>query len=142
MREDILRLRRGTGIIYMISAVLHAAAMTFACLCLFGKLHVAVPPALWPKIFFAHFLVLILGRILYLTLGFQKAGIFYYEVLADFLVGIAVFIVLLSAIAFRLVSGQLSPWYTLAPSAFLFLYGFGLLQGRAFAAGPKLKTRP
>lgn len=139
MREDILRLRRGTGIIYMISAVLHAAAMTFACLCLFGHIHVAVPPALWPKIFFGHFLVLILGGILYLTLGFKNTGIFYYEVLADYLVGIAVFIVLLSAIAFQLMAGRLSPWCTLVPSAFLFLYGLGLASGRAFAAGPNIK---
>ena len=138
MRQDLLRLRRGAGIVYLAAAVIHAGEMIFATLYSLGRLHVYVPAQLWKELYYAHFLFLILGGLIYLGLGFKQCGIFYYEVLADFLVGVAAFVVLLTAVASLLASGRINPWFSLTISAFLAAYGLGLIQGRVFGFGPKL----
>ncbi len=136
MRKDILRLRRGVGFIYIIAGFIHASEMVFVSLNALHLLHLSFPPGFWPKFFFAPFLFLILGSLSYLTLGFRECGIFYYEVLADFLVGIAGFIVIFSAIAFTLRDNHISPWYSLVPSVFVLAFGLGLMQGRVCGFGP------
>lgn len=142
MRKDILRLRRGVGLIYIIAGVLHAGEMVFVSLNSLHILHLSFPAGFWLPFFFAPFLFLILGSMSYLGLGFSECGIFYYEVLADFLVGIAGFFVLFSVIAFTLRDHPVSPWFSLLPSVFVLAFGVGLRQGRTCGFGPKLQPLP
>lgn len=142
MRKDILRLRRGVGMIYMITAFLHAAEMVFVSVDAPRLLHLSLPAAFWLPFFFAPILFLILASMSYMVMGFRAAGIFYYEVLADFLAGIAVFVVLFSAVAFGLRGNAINRWFSLAPSAFVLAFGFGLVRGRTCGFGPKLQPLP
>ncbi len=135
-------MRRGTGVIYILAGLAHACLMVFASLYSLRRLHVYVSPELWKELYYAHFLTMVVGGLIYLGLSFKQSGIFYYEVLSDFLVGIAAFVILLTIVASLLVSGRVNAWFSLAPSSLLLAYGGGLISGRAFGFGSKVKLLP
>ncbi|MBI3552754.1 MAG: hypothetical protein HY077_09555 [Elusimicrobia bacterium] len=142
MGKDLLRLRRGVGLIYLLGGLIHACMMVYAALYSLGRLRVLIPAEIWKQFYFAHFLFLVLGSLVYLGLSFKQTGIFYYEVLADFLVGLTAFIVIMTGVALLLVSGRANPWWSLSMSGFLAAYGAGLMRGRVCGFGPKPPPLP
>lgn len=130
--QALLRIRRGVGWLYVVAGLLHAANMTFASLYALRKISFHVSAQTWTRLHFGHFLFLVGAPLLYLALSFHRERLFYYEALGDFLVGVAGYFVLLTAVAFLLVSGRVSPWLSLLPSAALLAYGAALISGRAF----------
>lgn len=128
----MLRLRRGLGVLFVIAGVVHAALMAAATLYSLGKIHVLVSARLWSELTFGHFLGLVLGSGLYLTLGYWRANEFYFEPLLDFLAGVAAFDLILTGTVFLLAKRLLPPFFSPVPSAFLIAYGAGLLSGRRF----------
>lgn len=123
-------IRRGLGIIYILSGLLHGAEMVFATLYSMGKIPLVVTARLWSQMYYAHFLFMVLAGGSFLALSYRRSGLFYPETLIDFLIGIGVFVILISLIGLALVRGLLNPWFSLVPSAFLAFYGYELLQGR------------
>lgn len=134
---SLAKIRRGLGVIYLLAAFIHAGEMTLAALYSMGRLPLIIGAGLWSELYYAHFLFLILGGLGYLALSFKRSGIFYYETLVDFLIGIAVFVVLLTLAGVVLVRGAVGPWWSLLPSAFLGAYGVGLLNNRRFGFGAR-----
>lgn len=133
---DLLRIRRGLGVIYLLSGLLHWAVMTMAALYSLGRISVVIGVGLWSELYYAHFLFLILASLAYLALSYRQTGIFYYEALVDFLIGIGAFVVLLSVAAVVLYKGLVTPWLSLVPGTFLVAYGAGLYFGRPMGFGP------
>ena len=127
-----LPIRRGLGDFFIMAGVLHLAEMIFATLYCLGQIPIIVSASLWSKLYFAHFLFLVVGGIAYLAWRFKIAGLFYAENLVDFLLGVGIFVILLSLSGTLLVRRLINPWFSLAPGTFLFLYGAGLWQGRRF----------
>ena len=79
--DELWRLRRGVGKAF----ILFGLAQTVLTLSGAGG-----------KVYFAGYLVFLLAGLGYLFRRFMSTGIFYYEALADFLIGVALFVVLLS----------------------------------------------
>ena len=128
----MLAIRRGLGIIYILSGLVHGGEMNLATLYSMGRLHVILGLGIWSELYFAHFLVTVGGGGLYLFLSYKREETFYPEPLIDFVLGVAVFEILMSGIAWLLVRQMLSPWWSLLPSVFLLVYGYELYQGRRF----------
>ena len=130
LEGDLPRLRRGVGAVYLAAGVLHWAEMALALSAAFHKLPFAIPAPLWSRLFFGHFLLLILGGSLYLAVSYFRSGLFTYLALVDYIVGIPVFM-----IGFPLLFGYVAgggPWpLAFVPGAFLVAYGWGLRRGRA-----------
>lgn len=127
---DLARIRRGLGLIFLLAGLIHAGEMVLAVLYSQGRLPIVIGAGLWSELYFAHFLFLVMGSLLYLALNFRSTGVFHHETLVDFLVGLGVFILLMSAAAHLLVRRLVAPWWSLAPSAFLACYGLFLTSGR------------
>lgn len=124
------RIRRGVGWLYVVAGLVHAANMVFASLYALRKIPFHVSAEAWTRLHFGHFLLLVGASTTYLALSFRKERLFYYEALLDFLVGVGVFIVLMTITAAILVTGRGTPWISLIPSAFLVIYGRLLIAGR------------
>ncbi len=116
---EAARLRRGVGVVYVVAGVLQWCVLAGAWLML--------PAGLMSRLFFGQFLFLILGGLAYLSANYVADNKFVYEPLADFLVGVAVYVVLLSLVALILVKGLAGPWLAPAPGLFLMGYGYKLL---------------
>lgn len=129
---ELLRLKRGIGLIYLLAGVLHAGIMAFATLYSQGRVKLVIPAGLWSEMYYAHFLFLALSGGLYLFLSFKRSGTFQFEAVLDYAIGVAAFVLLLSAAGVVLVRGLVSPWLSLVPSGFLLAYGLGLRAGRRF----------
>ncbi len=142
MRNELLRLRRGIGIIYLLGGLIHAAMMVYAALYSLGRIHAVIPAGLWSEFYFAHFLFMVLGGFIYMGLSFKQARIFYHEILIDYMVGIGAFFVIMTAVALILVRRLVSPWFSLSMSGFLVFYGLGLMTGRICGFGPKPPPLP
>ena len=119
----LLRLRRGVGAIYALSGALH---------CILVALHGPLPLSarLWSQLYFGHFLLLIVGGALFLTVNYFRSGLFTVEPLVNFIVGIPVFMILLTLAAGWVIHGGASA-LAFIPGAFLLAYGFRLRRGRA-----------
>lgn len=112
--------------------------MVLASLYSLGRLRIVISPGLWSEMYFAHFLFLVMSAMIYLFLGFRRTGIFYYEVLVDYLVALLFFILMIGIVAYLLVHGKIDTWWSLSPGGFLVVYGIGLVQGKAAGFGLKL----
>ncbi len=132
--SPILRLRRGVGVVFVAAGVLHATIMVMATLYSMRLLPFVITARLWSRLYFGHFLALVLGCGLYLALGYRRRG-FYFEPLLDFAAGVAGFNVFLTLTAVALVRHWLPAWLSPIPSAFLLAYGLGLMRGRRFGFG-------
>ncbi len=128
--KEALSLRRGLGVIYLLSGLAHAAEMTAATLYSLGRIPLVIGQGLWSQLYYAHFLATVLGGAAYLAMGYRKIGLFLPEPLIDFLLGLAAFLVILTFIALLLVRRMLNPWWSLTPSGFLLVYGWELFAGR------------
>lgn len=127
---ELLRIRRGVGVIYLLSGAVHAAIMILASLYSLRRLPWFIPARLWSEMYYMHFIVFVVSGLGYLFLSFRKSRVFHYEALVDCVVGIGGFIVLMSVAAVLLVKQMVPPWFSLAPSLFLLSYGWGLARGR------------
>ena len=128
--NEIQRLRRGIGALYVLAGVVHWAEMGFVTLISYRLIQVHMTGQLWSRMYFAQFLLLVITGPLYLLLAFRRSGLFTYAALVDYLVGVPVFIILLSIVLALLVRGA-SPALSFLPGGFLLAYGIGLLSGRA-----------
>lgn len=120
---EALRLRRGLGAITLACGLLNAAAFALPRLLLLSG-------RLWSLIFFSQFLLLVCGGLGWLAFGYRRSRLFFAEPLIDFLLGVGVFVLLLSAVGWGLSSARLGAGWSLAPGAFLIFYGYELLRGR------------
>jgi hypothetical protein len=96
---ELLRIRRGLGSIFLAFGLLHAVGVLLA------------PGG---RFYFAHYLFFVMTGFCYLFFSYRSTRVFHYETLADFLTGLAAFIVLMSPVA----------------GLFLAAYGLGLRRGR------------
>lgn len=133
---ELLRLKRGLGLIYILAGASHAWLMAFATLYSLGRVKLVIPASLWSEMYYAHFLFLCLAGGLYLFLCFRKTRTFNFEATVDYSVGVAVFILLLTFTGAALYKGWVNPWFSLAPSVFLLAYGLGLRAGKRFGFLP------
>ena len=129
--EALAPIRRGLGLIIFIAGVIHAFEMTLATLYSQGRLPVVIGAGLWSQLYFAQFLFLVMGSVLYLFLSYRSRRMFYFETLVDFLIGLPPFTVLMQAMALLLVRRWVNQWWSLAPSAFLMGYGLFVRSGRS-----------
>lgn len=127
---DLLRLRRGVGLIYVLAGLANWAEIGLALLASSGRLPFSISPRLWSQLFFGHFLLLVVSGLLYLTISYYVSGLFTYLALMDYLVGVPVFMIALPAILGLVIHGAPAALAFL-PGGFLLAYGFGLRRGRA-----------
>ena len=111
------RLRRGVGRIYVAAGLLNWGSLAL--------LRLRLPVGLWKLVFFSQFLLLIVGSLLYLALSYARADSFDYHPLVDFLIGVALFVVLLT------VSAAYAQRLFWLPGAFLIGYGLRLAYSAA-----------
>jgi hypothetical protein len=130
---QLARLRHGLGIILLIGGVIHLCEMALASFYAMGKLRIMIPGRLWSEMYFAHFLYLVMAAMIYLVLGFKRTGVFYYEVLVDYLVALVVFIVLIGVMGYLLVNQKVGEWFSMLPGLFLVYYGLRLMWNLSFA---------
>jgi hypothetical protein len=108
------RLRRGVGRFYAAAGLLNWGSLAL--------LWLRPPRALWKLVFFGQFLLLVAGTLLYLAASYAKSGLFEWRPLVDFLIGVALFVVLLT------VAAAYARWLFWLPGAFLLGYGWRLLR--------------
>lgn len=116
--SEAVRLRRGVGIVYVLAGLLQWGVLAGAWL--------RLPAPMLSRLFFGQFLFLIFGGLTYLTASFARTGRFIYHPLVDYLIGVAIFVVLLSFVALILAKGLAGPWLAPAPGLFLIWYGVKL----------------
>lgn len=125
-------MRRGLGLVYLLSGLIYTAQMVFATLYALGHLPgILIGKGVWSQLYFAHFLFTVLAGMGYLGLDFLKRGVFEAQALVDFLIGLAAFIILFSFTGLFLVRGWANPWGSLTPGVFLLYYAWRLLSGKA-----------
>lgn len=129
---EFLRVRRGVGLIYLLAGILHAGIMAFATLYSMGRIPFVITASLWSELYYAHFLFLAMSGGLYLFLSFKKSGLFHFEIMLDYAIGMSAFMLLLTFTGLALFKGWLPGWFSLTPSGFLLLYGRGLRAGKRF----------
>jgi len=115
---EAARLRRGVGVVYVLAGLLQWGVL--------AGIWLRLPAPVLSRLFFGQFLFLILGGLAYLASGFARTGTFLYEPLSDYLIGVAVYVVLLSLVAVILGKGLAGPWLAPTPGLFLIYYGFKL----------------
>ena len=86
----------------------------------FALLWVRPPLLLWKLVFFGQFLLLVVGTLLFLAASYLKSGLFLWRPLLDFLIGVAIFVVLLT------VAAAYARYLFWLPGAFLLGYGWSL----------------
>jgi hypothetical protein len=126
---ELARIRRGLGLIFILAGIIQTATMVLATLYSLGKLPVVIGAGVWSQLYFAQFLFLVMGSVLYLGLSFKQAELFYFEALADFAVGTTLFILVLTVLAHLLVRRVVSPWWSLLDGLVLAGYGFFVRAG-------------
>jgi len=126
----LARIRRGLGAVFALAGLLDGAETLLAVLYTRGKVPFVITAALWSRLHFAQFLFLVVGAMLYLTVSFGAAGVFYHEALADFLIGFLIFMFLWSGRVVLLVRGLVPVWTAFGPGLFLAGYGVSLRAGR------------
>ena len=133
--ESLLRIRRGWGLIFILSGLFFGGEMVLAVLASLHRLPFIISGRLWSELYYAHFLLTVLAAGLHLFFSFMRDGLFHAEALSDFLVGIGVFFVLFSVCAVLLMRMPRQLWLAFATPAFLLAYGRGLRAGRPFGFG-------
>jgi hypothetical protein len=127
-------LRRRLGLLAAAFGLLHLAPVAFVWLSSMGPAPVAVPAGLLSRLFYAHFVALVVCG-----LGLQgwvaaRSRLFYGGPFIDFILG-AVGFMLLESVAGAALGAGLS-WPVLLPGLCLFGFGLRLASGR-----PLLKDR-
>ena len=98
-KPELPRIRRGLGSAFIAMGALHALTALVG---------------LGGRAYFLGYLLFVVGSLAYLLYEFNSTRIFYYEVLADFLVGLAALVVLMTPVT----------------GLILIAYGLGLRRGR------------
>lgn len=91
-----------------------------------GKIPVLITAAMWSRIYFGHFLFMVLGGASLLFFSYRNTGLFFAQNLVEFMLGVGAFVILFSAAGAILAKGRGSPWISLGPGGFLLYYGFRL----------------